>query len=120
MKQPASLLPHSADWQSAVSQVGNLHATSSTQPSRLPVGDTADRLSALPAQYAFLAHNRSVRQKIENLQTRARHHGMIDLDQALCNFYAKHIENVSSFHELNRLLSERVAAGILPAVEPGF
>ena len=61
----------------------------------------------LPTQYAFLAHNRSVRQKIENLQTRARHHGMIDLDQALVNFYAKHIENVSSLHELNRLLGER-------------
>jgi ATP-dependent helicase HrpA len=77
-------------------------------------------LAELPAQYPFLAHNRSVRQKIENLQTRARHHGMIDLDQALCNFYAKRIENVSSFHELNRFLGERVAAGILPAVEPGF
>ncbi len=61
----------------------------------------------LPTQYAFLAHNRSVRQKIENLQTRARHHGMIDLDQALVNYYAKHIENVSSLHELNRLLGER-------------
>ena len=61
----------------------------------------------LPAQYQFLAHNRRVRQKIENLQTRARHHGMIDLDQALVNFYATRIENVSSFHELNRLLGER-------------
>jgi ATP-dependent helicase HrpA len=67
----------------------------------------SDSERELPAQYAFLAHNRSVRQKIENLQTRARHHGMIDLDQALCNFYAKHIKNVSSFHELNRLLGER-------------
>jgi ATP-dependent helicase HrpA len=106
MKQPAPAPTRSADWQSAVSQVGNLRSSNSTAPSRLPVADTADRLSALPAQYAFLAHNRSVRQKIENLQTRARHHGMIDLDQALCNFYAKHIENVSSFHELNRLLGE--------------
>ena len=80
----------------------------------------SDSEQEIPAQYAFLAHNRSVRQKIENLQTRARHHGMIDLDQALVNFYATRIENVSSFHELNRLLGERVAAGILPAVEPGF
>jgi ATP-dependent helicase HrpA len=67
----------------------------------------SDSERELPAQYQFLAHNRSVRQKIENLQTRARHHGMIDLDQALCNFYAARIENVSSFHELNRLLGER-------------
>jgi ATP-dependent helicase HrpA len=71
----------------------------------------------LPAQYAFLAHNRSVRQKIENLQTRARHHGMIDLDQALVNFYAKHFENVSSFHELNRLLGERSGQTFLCAAE---
>lgn len=67
----------------------------------------SDSERELPAQYAFLAHNRSVRQKIENLQTRARHHGMIDLDQALVNFYATRIENVSSLHELNRLLGER-------------
>ena len=80
----------------------------------------ATRRVELPAQYPFLAHNRGVRQKIENLQTRARHHGMIDLDQALVNFYATRIANVSSFHELNRLLGERLAAGILPAVEPGF
>jgi ATP-dependent helicase HrpA len=71
----------------------------------------------LPAQYAFLSHNRNVRQKIENLQTRARHHGMIDLDQALCNFYAKHIENISSFHELNRLLGERSGQTFLCAAE---
>jgi ATP-dependent helicase HrpA len=107
MKQPARLPSRSADWQSAVSQVGNLRPPLSAAPSRLPVGDTADRLSALPAQYAFLAHNRTVREKIENLQTRARHHGMIDLDQALVNFYATRLENVSSFHELNRVLRDR-------------
>jgi ATP-dependent helicase HrpA len=77
----------------------------------------SDTERELPAQYQFLAHNRSVRQKIENLQTRARHHGMIDLDQALCNFYAKHIENVSSFHELNRLLGERSGQAFLCAAE---
>ncbi|HTJ00047.1 MAG TPA: ATP-dependent RNA helicase HrpA [Dongiaceae bacterium] len=61
----------------------------------------------LPAPYAFLAHNRGVRQKIENLQTRARHHGLVDLDQALCNFYAARLENISAFPELNRLLRDR-------------
>ncbi|MGC3960675.1 MAG: ATP-dependent RNA helicase HrpA [Verrucomicrobiota bacterium] len=60
-----------------------------------------------PLPYAFLTQNRAVRQKIENLQTRARHHGMIDLDQALVNFYAARLENVSSFHELNRVLRDR-------------
>jgi ATP-dependent helicase HrpA len=32
---------------------------------------------------------------------------MIDLDQALVNFYAARLENVSSFHELNRVLRDR-------------
>ncbi len=106
MKQPARTPSRSADSLSAVSLVGNLRPSNSAAPSRLPVGDTADKLSALPLQYAFLTQNRAVRQKIENLQTRARHHGMIDLDQALVNFYAARLENVSSFHELNRILRD--------------
>jgi len=60
-----------------------------------------------PLPYPFLTQNRAVRHKIENLQTRARHHGLIDLDQALVNFYAARLENVSSFHELNRVIRDR-------------
>src|SRR5262249_32166812 len=41
---------------------------------------------------------------IEIWQTRARRHDLGDLDQALFNFYAKRIENVSSIDELNRFL----------------
>ena len=52
----------------------------------------------------FLEHNRRVRQKIETWQTRMRRHDLADLDQALFDFYAKRIENVSSWHELNRRL----------------
>jgi ATP-dependent helicase HrpA len=74
----------------------------------------APEQTKLPAQYAFLTHNHTVRQKIENLQTRARHHGLIDLDQALVNFYTARLENVSSFHELNRALRDRVAPGFQP------
>ena len=59
-----------------------------------------------PAAYPFLEHNRQVRQKIETWQTRARRHDLADLDQALFDFYARRIENVSSLHELNRLLRE--------------
>ena len=55
----------------------------------------------------FLAHNRAVRQKIENWQTRVRRYDFADLDQALCDFYAKHLENISSTHDLNRLLREQ-------------
>jgi ATP-dependent helicase HrpA len=91
-----------------------------TEISESLLTSAATQQRELPAQYRFLAHNRAVRQKIENLQTRARHHGLLDLDQALFDFYSRRIENVSSIDELNRLLRERVAAGILPAGEPGI
>ena len=54
----------------------------------------------------FLAHNRSVREKIENWRTRVRHHGMADLDESLAAFYARHITDVSSLHQLNQLLCD--------------
>jgi len=59
----------------------------------------------LPAAYQFVAHNRRVREKIENWRTRVRHHG-IDLDEAMAQWYAQRIGNVSSLQELNRLLGE--------------
>ena len=37
---------------------------------------------------------------------RVRNHHLGDLDQVLAEFYAKHIENISSLHELNRWLRE--------------
>jgi len=67
--------------------------------------------------YPFLNHNRAVRQKIENWQTRVRHYGLVDLDQTLCDFYARHIENVSSVHDLNRWLREHPEAGALCVTE---
>ena len=66
----------------------------------------AENKPELPPQYCFLAHNRSIREKIENWRTRVRHYALGDLDQALTEFYARHIANVSSVHELNRLLRE--------------
>jgi ATP-dependent helicase HrpA len=60
----------------------------------------------LPPSYRFLTHNRGIREKIENWRTRVRNHGLADLDQALAEFYARHITNVSSLNELNRLLRE--------------
>ena len=59
-----------------------------------------------PPSYRFLAHNRSVREKIENWRTRVRHHALADLDVALAEFYARHIAAVSSLPELNRLLRD--------------
>jgi ATP-dependent helicase HrpA len=63
----------------------------------------------LPPQYRFLAHNRSIRAKIENWRTRVRHYALGDLDQALAEFYARHLTDVSSLLDLNRLLREPAA-----------
>lgn len=66
----------------------------------------AEQPSAWPPLYRFLAHNRGIREKIENWRTRVRQHELGDLDQILGEFYARHLEHVSSLHELNRLLRE--------------
>ena len=60
----------------------------------------------LPPQYSFLEHNRQVRHKIETWQTRVRRHDLMGLDEVLFKFYAQHLHNVSSVHELNRWLRE--------------
>jgi ATP-dependent helicase HrpA len=66
----------------------------------------AEKKKELPAQYRFLAHNRNVREKIENWRTRVRHYALGDLDEVLAQFYARHLSDVSSLHELNRFLRE--------------
>ena len=69
------------------------------------------------AQHAFLARNRAIRQKIENWQTRVRRYDFVDLDEALFQFYAKHIENISSVHDLNRLLCDQADPNFLCVTE---
>ncbi len=71
----------------------------------------------LPPQFPFLAHNRAVRQKIENWQTRVRRHDLMDVEQALTEFYTRHIENVSALHDLSRLLRENHAPDYLCVTE---
>ena len=66
----------------------------------------AERKRELPPQYRFLAHNRSVREKIENWRTRVRHYALGDLDEALAKFYSRHLTAVSSLHDLNRILRD--------------
>jgi ATP-dependent helicase HrpA len=86
------------------------------RPSSSPLAaEIDDYESVVPASgsdaasqsHRFLAHNRAVRQKIENWQTRVRRYDLADLDQAMFDFYAKHLENISSTHDLNRLLREQ-------------
>lgn len=70
-----------------------------------------------PARFPFLAHNRAIREKVENWQTRVRRNILRDVDQALFDFYAAHIREVSSFDELGRLLREHPEPGFLCARE---
>jgi len=76
-----------------------------------------NRKPPLPPQYAFLEHNRKVRQKIETWQTRVRRHDFGNLDEKLFDFYAKRIQNVSSLHELNRLIRDCGGPNFLFATE---
>jgi ATP-dependent helicase HrpA len=66
-----------------------------------------------PARYPFLDHNRTIRERIETWQTRVRRNVLGDVEEALFEFYSKHIENVSSLDELDRLLRDRPEAGFL-------
>lgn len=66
-----------------------------------------------PARYPFLEHNRTLREKIENWQTRVRRNVLRDAEQALFDFYSERIENVSSLDELDRLVRDRPEPGFL-------
>jgi ATP-dependent helicase HrpA len=57
-----------------------------------------------PRPTAFLEHNRRLREKIEMWQTRLTHRVIPDLDVALYGFYATRLTDVSSVHDLNRIL----------------
>ncbi len=52
---------------------------------------SADKPQPLPPQYFFLEHNRKIREKIENWQTRVRSHSLGNLDGKLFEFYARKI-----------------------------
>jgi ATP-dependent helicase HrpA len=56
----------------------------------------------------FFAENHKVRDKIETALTRVRSRRAHDLDEALYQFYAARLENISSVHDLNRLVRERI------------
>jgi len=54
----------------------------------------------------FLEHNRQVRHRIETWQTRRRSRAGIDVDEAVYEFYAQRLEEVSSVHDLNRVVKQ--------------
>ncbi len=92
------LLPSAADADDEAEERGGkvrvLNATAPVKPAEVP------------PQYHFLAHNRALRHKLENWQTRVRRHDFGDLDQAMCAAYALRLEAISSRDELNRWLRE--------------
>ncbi|HRT55283.1 MAG TPA: ATP-dependent RNA helicase HrpA [Candidatus Paceibacterota bacterium] len=92
------------------------HAARPSQQALRAAGDPPDE-RPLPPRYAFVEHNRRVRQKIEVWQTRTRRQDLPDLDDALLEFYSRRIENVSSLPELDRWLGAHPEPGLLRVTE---
>ncbi len=69
------------------------------------------------APLPFLVKNRELRQKIETAMTRIRHQRALDLDEAFYRFYARHLNAVSSVHDLQRVLREKSDPAFLCALE---
>jgi ATP-dependent helicase HrpA len=61
----------------------------------------------LQAPHRFLEHNRVLRQKLELWRTRQRDYRLPSIEDALFDFYLRHLENVSSIHDLNRVVRAR-------------
>ena len=66
---------------------------------------------ALP--YPFVAQNRDLRARVETWQMQQRLMQFLDLDEAAYRFYAERLENVSSTHDLNRLIKRKGAVFLL-------
>jgi ATP-dependent helicase HrpA len=58
--------------------------------------------------HRFFVENHQVRDKIETALTRVRSRRAHDLDESMYQFYADRITNVSSVHDINRLVRERI------------
>lgn len=66
---------------------------------------------ALP--YPFVAQNRDLRARVETWQMQQRLMQFLDLDEAAYRFYAERLENVSSTHDLNRVIKRKGADFLL-------
>ena len=61
----------------------------------------------VPLPHRFYVHNHKLREKIETSLTRVRSTRAWDVAEALFNYYDARIKNVSSVHDLNKLVNER-------------
>ena len=66
---------------------------------------------ALP--YPFVTQNRDLRARVETWQMQQRLMQFLDLDEAAYRFYAERLENISSTHDLNRLIKRKGADFLL-------
>ena len=55
----------------------------------------------------FLKHNRDLRERVEAWHMRQRQAQFLDIDEAVYQFYARRLDNVSSIHDLNRLVRDK-------------
>ncbi|WP_395747910.1 ATP-dependent RNA helicase HrpA [Prosthecobacter sp.] len=62
----------------------------------------------VPITLRFYAHNNKLRQKIETMLTRVRSNRVYAIEERLFRFYDARIKNVSSIHDLNRLVKEHI------------
>ena len=60
----------------------------------------------IESPHEFLQHNRRLCERIEMWQTRMRSHDGIDLEAAAVEFYESRLSEVSSVHDLNRIIRE--------------
>ena len=62
----------------------------------------------VPITLRFYAHNNLLRQRIETMLTRVRNNRVYAIEERLFRFYDQRIKNVSSIHDLNRLVKEHL------------
>lgn len=63
-----------------------------------------------PITLRFYAQNNALRQKIETMLTRVRSNRVYAVEERLFRFYDTRLKNISSIHDLNRVVKERSEA----------
>lgn len=63
--------------------------------------------------YPFVTQNRDLRARVETWQMQQRLMQFLDLDEAAYRFYAERLEDISSTHDLNRLIKRKGADFLL-------
>lgn len=81
------------------------------------VPEDQDDENGFSVKYPFILHNQAICRKVEHWLTRVRRHDIISPQEALQNFYGRHLENLSSLHELNAWLKKCPDSSVLHVTE---